>query len=37
VAPAAFQKQLAGVYASWKKTLGTKCWSLLEAETGRLG
>ena len=37
VAPAAFQKQLAGVYASWKKTLGTKCWSLLEAEAGRLG
>jgi tripartite ATP-independent transporter DctP family solute receptor len=37
VDPAPFQKQLAGVYASWKKTLGAKCWSLLEAEAGRLG
>jgi tripartite ATP-independent transporter DctP family solute receptor len=34
---APFRAQLSGVYASWKKTLGTKCWSLLEAETGRLG
>ena len=33
---APFRAQLSGVYASWKKTLGTKCWSLLEAETGRL-
>jgi TRAP-type transport system periplasmic protein len=37
VSAAPFQKQLAGVYASWKKTLGPKCWSLLEAEAGRLG
>ena len=37
VSPAPFQKQLSGVYASWKKTLGQKCWSLLEAEAGRLG
>jgi tripartite ATP-independent transporter DctP family solute receptor len=34
---APFRAQLSGVYASWKKTLGAKCWSLLEAETGRLG
>jgi len=34
---APFRARLSGVYASWKKTLGTKCWSLLEAETGRLG
>jgi tripartite ATP-independent transporter DctP family solute receptor len=33
---APFRAQLSGVYASWKKTLGDKCWSLLEAETGRL-
>ena len=33
---APFRAQLSGVYASWKKTLGAKCWSLLEAETGRL-
>jgi tripartite ATP-independent transporter DctP family solute receptor len=33
---APFRAQLSGVYASWKKTLGTRCWSLLEAETGRL-
>jgi len=37
VAAAPFQKALAPVYASWKKTLGSKCWSLLEAEAGRLG
>jgi tripartite ATP-independent transporter DctP family solute receptor len=33
---APFRARLSGVYESWKKTLGTKCWSLLEAETGRL-
>ena len=32
-----FRAALSGVYASWRKTLGTRCWSLLEAETGRLG
>jgi TRAP-type C4-dicarboxylate transport system substrate-binding protein len=37
VSAAPFQKQLGGVYASWKKTLGTRCWSLLEAEAGSLG
>jgi tripartite ATP-independent transporter DctP family solute receptor len=33
---AAFRGRLSGFYASWKKTLGTKAWSLLEAEVGRL-
>jgi tripartite ATP-independent transporter DctP family solute receptor len=28
---APFRAALSGVYASWKKTLGTRCWSLLEA------
>jgi TRAP-type C4-dicarboxylate transport system substrate-binding protein len=34
---APFRAKLSGVYASWKQILGTKCWSLLEAEVGRLG
>lgn len=34
---APFRAKLAGVYASWKEMLGTTCWSLLEAEVGRLG
>jgi TRAP-type C4-dicarboxylate transport system substrate-binding protein len=34
---APFRAQLSGLYVSWKKTLGSKCWALLEAETGRLG
>jgi tripartite ATP-independent transporter DctP family solute receptor len=33
---APFRARLSGVYGSWKKALGTKCWSLLEAEVGRL-
>jgi len=33
---APFRAKLSGVYADWKKTLGAKAWSLLEAETGRL-
>ena len=33
---APFKRQLAPVYAKWKRQLGTRCWSLLEAETGRL-
>jgi TRAP-type C4-dicarboxylate transport system substrate-binding protein len=33
----AFRAQLSGLYAAWKKMLGTKAWSLLEAETDRLG
>jgi tripartite ATP-independent transporter DctP family solute receptor len=34
---APFRASLGGVYASWKKALGARAWSLLEAETGRLG
>jgi len=33
---APFRARLSGVYESWKKTLGTKCWSLLETEVGTL-
>jgi tripartite ATP-independent transporter DctP family solute receptor len=33
---APFRAKLAGVYAAWKEMLGSRCWSLLEAETGRL-
>ena len=36
VDPAPFRRQLSGVYAKWKRTLGTKCWSLLEASAGSL-
>lgn len=32
VAP--FRKALSGYYAAWKKTLGTRCWSLLESAAG---
>jgi tripartite ATP-independent transporter DctP family solute receptor len=34
---AAFRAKLPGVYASWKERLGSKCWSLVEAEVGKLG
>jgi TRAP-type transport system periplasmic protein len=34
---AAFRARLPGVYAGWKEKLGSKCWSLLEAEVGKLG
>ena len=34
---APFRAKMAGVYADWKKMLGAKAWSLLEAETGKLG
>jgi tripartite ATP-independent transporter DctP family solute receptor len=34
---AAFRAKLPRVYATWKDRLGSKCWSLLEAEVGRLG
>jgi tripartite ATP-independent transporter DctP family solute receptor len=34
---APFRAKLTGVYAAWKPILGTKCWSLLEGEVGRLG
>jgi tripartite ATP-independent transporter DctP family solute receptor len=33
----AFRARLPGVYAAWKEKLGSKCWSLLEAEVGKLG
>jgi tripartite ATP-independent transporter DctP family solute receptor len=33
----AFRARLPGVYAIWKEKLGSKCWSLLEAEVGKLG
>ena len=34
---AAFRARLPGVYAKWKDMLGSKCWTLLEAEVGKLG
>jgi TRAP-type transport system periplasmic protein len=34
---APFRARLAQVYATWKDRLGAKCWSLLEAEVGKLG
>jgi tripartite ATP-independent transporter DctP family solute receptor len=34
---APFRARLANVYATWKDKLGTKCWTLLEAEVGKLG
>ena len=34
---AAFRAKLPRVYADWKGKLGSKCWTLLEAEVGRLG
>jgi tripartite ATP-independent transporter DctP family solute receptor len=34
---AAFRAKLPGVYATWKEKLGSKCWSLVEAEVGKLG
>jgi tripartite ATP-independent transporter DctP family solute receptor len=33
----AFRARLPGVYAVWKEKLGSKCWSLVEAEVGKLG
>ncbi len=33
---ATFRVRLAGVYVTWKERLGSKCWSLLEAASGRL-
>jgi len=33
----AFRARLPGVYAIWKEKLGSKCWSLVEAEVGKLG
>ena len=34
---ATFRAKLPEVYATWKQKLGTKCWSLVEAEVGKLG
>jgi TRAP-type transport system periplasmic protein len=34
---AAFRAKLPAVYATWKEKLGSKCWSLVEAEVGKLG
>jgi len=34
---AAFRARLPAVYAAWKEKLGSKCWSLVEAEVGKLG
>jgi tripartite ATP-independent transporter DctP family solute receptor len=31
---APFRRQLSGFYATWKKQLGAKCWSLLESAAG---
>ena len=33
---ATFRMKLSGVYAQWKQKFGSKCWSLLEAASGRL-
>jgi tripartite ATP-independent transporter DctP family solute receptor len=33
---ATFRPKLSGVYASWKEKVGSKCWSLLEATSGKL-
>jgi tripartite ATP-independent transporter DctP family solute receptor len=33
---ASFRPKLSGFYASWKDKVGSKCWSLLEAASGRL-
>jgi tripartite ATP-independent transporter DctP family solute receptor len=37
VEQAAFRARLAGVYSAWRERLGARCWSLLEAEVGKLG
>ncbi len=34
---APFRAKLGNVYATWKDKLGSKCWTLLEAEVGKLG
>jgi tripartite ATP-independent transporter DctP family solute receptor len=37
VEAAPFRARLAGVYSTWRERLGARCWSLLEAEVGKLG
>ena len=34
---AAFRARLPAVYAAWKERLGSRCWTLVEAEVGKLG
>jgi len=34
---AAFRARLGEIYSTWREKLGTRCWSLLEAEVGALG
>jgi TRAP-type transport system periplasmic protein len=34
---APFRARLANVYATWKDKLGSRCWTLLEDEVGKLG
>ncbi|MBV9459707.1 MAG: TRAP transporter substrate-binding protein [Bradyrhizobium sp.] len=34
---AAFRARLPEVYAMWRERLGSKCWTLVEAEVGKLG
>ena len=36
VDPAPFRRRLSGVYTTWKRQLGTTCWSLLEQAAGPL-
>jgi tripartite ATP-independent transporter DctP family solute receptor len=36
VEQAPFRARLGGLYAAWRERLGEQCWTLLEAETGRL-
>ncbi len=36
VDPVAFRARLSGVYTTWRRKLGSKCWSLLESVTGPL-
>jgi tripartite ATP-independent transporter DctP family solute receptor len=34
--PLTFRRALSGMYAVWKRRLGSRCWSLLETAAGRL-
>jgi tripartite ATP-independent transporter DctP family solute receptor len=36
VEQAAFRARLGEIYSTWREKLGTRCWSLLEAEVGTL-
>jgi tripartite ATP-independent transporter DctP family solute receptor len=37
VDPAPFRRHLSGFYREWRTRLGSRCWSLLESASGRLG